>query len=30
VRSEVFYVNEKSTDTIWDRTSDLQICSTVP
>ena len=24
VRSEVFYVNEKSTDTRWDRTSNLQ------
>jgi len=24
VRSEEFYVNEKSTDTSWDRTSDLQ------
>jgi len=24
VRSEGFYVNEKSTDTSWDRTSDLQ------
>jgi len=24
------YVNEKSTDTIWDRTSDLLICSTAP
>ena len=30
VRSEGFYVNEKSTDTIWDRTSDLPICSTAP
>jgi len=28
VRSEGFYVNEKSTDTSWDRTSDLPICST--
>jgi len=28
VRSEGFYVNEKSTDTIWNRTSDLPICST--
>ena len=28
VRSEGFYVNEKSTDTGWDRTSDLPICST--
>jgi len=25
VRSEEFYVNEKSTDTTWDRTSDLPI-----
>ena len=25
-----FYVNEKSTDTSWDRTSDLPICSTAP
>ena len=24
------YVNEKSTDTGWDRTSDLPICSTAP
>jgi len=30
VRSEGFYVHEKSTDTISDRTSDLQICSTAP
>jgi len=30
VRSEGFYVNEKSTDTNWDRTSDLPICSTAP
>ena len=30
VRSEGFYVNEKSTDTSWDRTSDLPICSTTP
>ena len=30
VRSEGFYVNEKSTDTRWDRTSDLPICSTAP
>jgi len=30
VRSEGFYVNEKSTDTGWDRTSDLPICSTAP
>jgi len=28
VRSEEFYVNEKFTDTSWDRTSDLPICST--
>jgi len=28
VRSEGFYINEKSTDTSWDRTSDLPICST--
>ena len=28
VRSEGFYVNGKSTDTIWDRTSDIPICST--
>ena len=28
VRSEGFYVNEKSTDTSWDRSSDLPICST--
>jgi len=28
VRSEGFYVNERSTDTGWDRTSDLPICST--
>ena len=27
VRSEGFYVNEKSTDTSWDRTSDLPICA---
>ena len=26
VRSEVFYVKEKSTNTSWDRTSDLPIC----
>jgi len=25
---EGFYVNEKSTDTSWDRTSDLAICNT--
>ena len=30
VRSEGFYVNVKSTDTSWDRTSDLPICSTAP
>ena len=30
VRSEEFYVNEESTDTTWDRTSDLPICSTAP
>ena len=24
------YVNEKSTDTSWDRKSDLPICSTAP
>jgi len=30
VRSEGFYVNEKSTDTSWDRTSELPICSTAP
>ena len=30
VRSEGFYVNEKSTDTSWDRTSDLPICRTAP
>ena len=29
-RSEGFYVNKKSTDTSWDRTSDLPICSTAP
>jgi len=28
-RSEGFYVNEKSIDTSWDRTSDLPICSNV-
>ena len=27
MRSEGFYANEKSIDTSWDRTSDLQICS---
>ena len=26
MRSEGFYVNEKSTDASWDRTSDLPIC----
>jgi len=30
LRSEGLYVNEKSTDTSWDRTSDLPICSTAP
>jgi len=30
VRSEGFYVNEKSTDTNWDRNSDLPICCTAP
>ena len=30
VRSEGFYVNEISTDTSWDRTSDLPICGTAP
>ena len=30
VRLEVFYVNEKSTDTSWYRTSDIPFCSTVP
>jgi len=30
VRSEGFYVNEESTDTSWDRTRDLLICSTAP
>ena len=30
VRSEGFYVNEKFSDTSWDRTSDLLICSTAP
>jgi len=30
VRSEAFYVNEKSIDTSWDRTSDLPNCSTAP
>jgi hypothetical protein len=28
VRSEGFYVKEKSTDTSWDRNNDLRICST--
>ena len=30
VRSEGFYVNENSTDTSWNRTSDFPICSTAP
>ena len=30
VRSEGFYINEKSTDTGWNRTSDLPICNTAP
>ena len=30
VRSEWFHINEKSTDTSWDQTSDLPIGSTVP
>ena len=30
MRSEGFYVNGKSTDTSWDRTCDLPICSTAP
>ena len=30
VRSEGLYANEKSTDTSWDQTSDLLICSTAP
>jgi len=30
VRSEGFYISQKSTDTSWDRTSDLPICSTAP
>jgi len=30
VRSEGFYVNNKSTDTSGDRISDLPICSTAP
>jgi len=30
VRSEGFYVNEKSNDTSWDRTSNLPICRTAP
>ena len=30
VRSEGFYVNEKSTDTSWVRTNNLSICSTAP
>ena len=28
MRSEGFYVKENSTDTSWDRTKDLPICST--
>ena len=30
VRSEGFYVNGKSNDISWDRTSDLPICNTAP
>ena len=30
MRSEGFYVNEKSSDTSWDRTSDLPNCCTAP
>jgi len=30
VQSEGFYVNKKSTDTSWDQTRDLPICSTAP
>ena len=30
MRLEGLCVNEKSTDTSWDRTSDLPICSTAP
>ena len=30
VRSAGFYVNEKSTDTCWDRTRELALCSTAP
>ena len=30
VQSQGFYVNEKSTDTSWDRTSDFPICSRAP
>ena len=30
VRSEGFYINEKSTDTSWDRNSNLPTCSTAP
>ena len=30
VRSEGFYVNEKSNDISWDRTSDFPICNTAP
>ena len=30
VRSKGFYVNEESSDTSWNRTSDLPICGTAP
>ena len=30
LRKEGYYVNEKSTDTSWDRTSELPICGTAP
>jgi len=30
VRLEGYYINEMSTDSSWDRTSDLPICSTAP
>jgi len=30
VRSEGFYVNEESTDSSWDQTSNLPICSIAP
>ena len=30
VRSEGFYINEKSNYTSWDRTNDLPICNTAP